>query len=64
MQALLHEFRTGQKFEAPSGTAHQAKVARGPTSIEDITEESKKREDRGKGRGEEEGKGALKGIEE
>lgn len=39
-QSLLHELRTGERMapgSGPGGEPHRAKVARGPTSLEDLT---------------------------
>ncbi|KAG1656426.1 hypothetical protein FOA52_009641 [Chlamydomonas sp. UWO 241] len=41
VKALLHELRTGERLES-SGLASRAKVARGPTSIEDLAGEAEK----------------------
>ncbi|KAG2424086.1 hypothetical protein HXX76_014762 [Chlamydomonas incerta] len=41
IMALLHELRTGQRLALGEGQeAHRAKVARGPTTIEDLTSSS------------------------
>lgn len=37
--ALLHELRTGERY-APTNGAHRAKVARGPTTMEDLEHEA------------------------
>lgn len=45
LESLLVELRTGKRYEPVSkrgGEAHRAKVARGPTSMEDLQEESSK----------------------
>jgi hypothetical protein len=38
--SLLHELRSGERYIVRSGVAHRAKVARGPTSLEDLQEAS------------------------
>ena len=40
VMTLLHELRSGERYVVRSGEAHRAKVARGPTSLEDLQEAS------------------------
>lgn len=38
----MHELRTGERYTSAGGEAHRARVARGPTSMADLQEESAK----------------------
>lgn len=49
-QALLHELRTGERYSLGGGEAHRAKVARGPTTLQDLEQEANKEQgERGEG---------------
>ncbi len=53
-QSLLHELRTGERLvsgSGPGGEPHRAKVARGPTSLEDLTGQQEGQGQEGQGQG-------------